>query len=107
MIKHSSNDNDAGRARRIPDPDHDPLAQPAILLIESLIHGLVTRSIISVADALQITDLASKALSAAVHDGSDSPATMEQSLATLGAIRESFALDLYKRDGSDRRRTRR
>lgn len=93
MAERTSNDNDAafydGRLR-----GPDAHGQAAILLVESLIHGLVARSIISVADAVEIVGVAAEVKEEVGADLGDSPETMEKSLTILGAIQASLSLDL-------------
>lgn len=93
MAEHTSNDNDfAGDHGRLRGPDAH--GQAAMLLVESLMHGLIARSIISVADAVEIVGVATEVKEEVAADLGDSPATMEKSLTLLAAIRTSLAIDL-------------
>ena len=93
MAEHTFNDNDVARDDgRLRGPDAH--GQAAILLVESLLHGLVARSVISVADAVEIISVASEVKEAVAADMGDSPATMKKALTVLGAIRASLAMDL-------------
>lgn len=92
MAEHSSNDNDRGHdAGRLRGPDAH--GQAAMLLVESLIHGLVARSVISIADAVEIVGVAAEVKEEVAAEMGDSPATMERSLAILGAVGASLAID--------------
>ena len=88
-----SNDNLAARSK---DRQRGPDAhgQAAMLLVESLIHGLIARSVIKVADAVEIVGIAAEVKEEIAADLGDSAATMEKSLAILGAVRASLANDL-------------
>jgi hypothetical protein len=52
----ATNDNDPTRIAELPAPDAHGHA--ALLLVESLIHGLIERSIISVGDVMDIIETA-------------------------------------------------
>lgn len=92
MTSDISNDNNAplGTERRGPDPH----GQAAMLLVESLIHGLIARSVISVVDAVEIVDTASEVKEEVAASLGDSPATLQKSLTLLGAISRSLRVDL-------------
>ena len=93
MADPTSNDNDGARADgRLRGPDAH--GQAAMLLVESLIHGLVARSLISVADAVEIVGIAAEVKEEVAADLGDSAATMKKSLTILGAIRTSLNNDL-------------
>lgn len=47
---------DMARIASLPEPDAH--GQAEMLLVESLIHGLIARSVISVADAVEIVEIA-------------------------------------------------
>jgi len=64
-----------------------------MLLVESLIHGLVERSVVSVADAIGIVEAAAEVKVEVAAELGDSPDTMRRSLEMLGAIGESLRLD--------------
>lgn len=71
----------------------DAHGQAALLLLESLIHGLVARSVISAREAIEIVEIAAEVKSEKAADMGDSPARMRQSLALLAAIGRTFATD--------------
>jgi len=98
MIHHTSNDNDTAGAqgkRRGPDAH----GQAAMLLTESLLHGLIARSVLTVADAVEIVGIAAEVKEEIAADLGDSPATMHRSLALLGAIQTSLTNDLMSEKG--------
>jgi hypothetical protein len=97
MDDSTSNDNDFPRTKsHLREPD--PHGQAAMLLLESLIHGLIARSVITVENAIEIVDVAAEVKKEVAEELGDSPATMEASLAFLGAIRASLSND-PSRDG--------
>ena len=93
MPDETSNDNDAVRADR-PSGSPDPHGQAAMLLVESLIHGLIARSVISIEDAVEIVNVAAEVKEDVAADLGDTAATMQRSLAILGAIGVSLIGDL-------------
>ena len=72
----------------------DVHGQAAILLAESMLHGLIARKVISVADAVEIVEVAAEVKEEVAADMGDTPSTMRQSLALLGSIRLSLKNDL-------------
>ena len=74
--------------------DPDAHGQAAILLVESLIHGLIARDVITVADAVEIVDIASEVRADTADDGGESPAEQRKSLDLLQAISASLGRDL-------------
>jgi hypothetical protein len=71
----------------------DAHGQAAMLLVESLIHGLVERSVISVTDAIGIVEAAAEVKVEVAAELGDSPETMRRSIDMLAAIGESLRLD--------------
>ena len=75
----------------------DAHGQAAMLLVESLIHGLIARSVISVAEAVEIVDVAAEVKADIGADLGDSPATLHKSLTMLEAISISLKHDLPRK----------
>jgi hypothetical protein len=88
-----SNDNEGFRPVARP-VDPDPYGQAALLLVESLIHGLVARSTITLAEAVDIVTVALDVKDEIAFDLGDSPETKDKSLELLAAIRTSLSNDL-------------
>lgn len=78
------------------DPAQRPDAhgQAAMLLIESLIHGLIARDVITAADAVEIVDIAIDVKVDGATDQGDSPASLRKSIALLDAIGNSLSRDV-------------
>ena len=95
MVDVISNDNEGARAKG-PLPEPDAHGQAAMLLTESLIHGLVARGVITVEDAVDIVAAAAEVKEEIAGDLGDSPATMQRSLNLLRSIRSSLAIDLVR-----------
>ena len=76
---------------RVPEPDAH--GQAAMLLVESLIHGLIDRSLITVADAINIVEVAAEVKADVAAELGDSPETMRRSLGMLASISDSLRLD--------------
>lgn len=76
-----------------PMPEPDAHGQAAILLVESLIHGLVERSIISTGDAIDIVEAAAEVKVDIATDIGESQGTMLRSLNLLNGIGDSLKID--------------
>ena len=88
MANHSLNPaNDAGT-------ECDAHGQAAMLLVESLLHGLILRDVIAVEDAIEIVDTAAEVKAELVAEAGLSPAVQDKSLAALDAIRASLRQDI-------------
>lgn len=91
MSADNSNDNDASTRVK----QSDAQGQAALVLVESLLHGLIEKSIINVAAAVEIVD-------AAVEVNRDAstelahPQSLERSITLLEAISYSLKHDLPK-----------
>ncbi|MEQ1955977.1 hypothetical protein [Mesorhizobium sp. CN2-181] len=96
MTTEIFNDNNAPKAdMELRGPDAH--GQAAMLLVESLVHGLIARKVISVADAVEIVETATEVKVEVAAEWGDSPATMLRSLHLLGAIRTSLARDIPRK----------
>ena len=89
-----TNDNHSGTAAPAREPDAH--GQAALLLVESLLHDLVARSVLSVEEAIEIVEIAAEVKAEVAAELGDSPATMRHSLVLLEAIGRSL-----KGDASD------
>ena len=72
----------------------EPYGQAALLLVESLIHGLIARSAITVAQAVEIVEIAAEVKRDIAEDIGERPGTLQQSLHLLNAISDSLKHDL-------------
>lgn len=93
MTDQIVNDNEPARARgdqRTPDA----MGQAAMLLVESMLHGLIARNVITVADAMEMVEVAAEVKEETAGELGDTKAVMERSLALLGSIHASLAGDL-------------
>jgi hypothetical protein len=93
MTEQTSNDNVDARDQLFPQ-EPDAHGQAAVLLVESLLHGLVARSLITVADAIEIVEVAADVKEVIADDVGESPATKRASLSILGSIRLSLTNDV-------------
>ncbi|MGZ9114400.1 MAG: hypothetical protein ACXW3K_07230 [Brevundimonas sp.] len=82
--------NDNAAATHGPDAH----GQAALLLVESVIHALMKRQLITVADAVEIVDVAAEVKVEVAHDLGDSPANLRKSLFLLAEISNSLSRDL-------------
>lgn len=84
-----------------PAPAPDTTAQPAadahgeaaMLLVESLIHGLVARSVLSVDEAIALVTVAVDARAEIVADRGEREEAQDRALALLSGIGASLAYD--------------
>ena len=93
MTEPTLNDNhfvDPAATRKSPDAH----GQAAMLLAESMLHGLIARQVITVTDAIEIVEVAAEVKEEVAADMGDTPSTMRKSLALLGSIRLSLRNDL-------------
>lgn len=86
-----SNDNNSGTAGATP-PMPDPHGHAALLLVESLIHGLIERSIINISDAVEIVERADSVQIEVAEAADGHGAPMWRSHALLVSIIESLKL---------------
>ncbi|WP_174298911.1 hypothetical protein [Sphingomonas bacterium] len=87
-----SNDNDLA-AQGITPPLPDPHGQAALLLVESLIHGLLARSIITLGDAIDIVETADSVQVEVAEAADGAGAPMWRSHALLTAMISSLKSD--------------
>ncbi len=87
MPSDSSNDNGRRHAT-------DAHGQAALLLVESLIHGLIARKVITVRDAVEFVEVAAEAETEIETERHAAPAPKRQSAAILEAISVSLSYDL-------------
>jgi hypothetical protein len=74
----------------------EPYGHAALLLAESLIHGMIANSSLTVAQAIEIVEIAAEVKQDAADDVGDTPAT-RQSLRLLNSISASLKHDLPSR----------
>ncbi len=92
MTEGFSNDNGAPEIRpRVPEPD--AYVQAALLLVESVLHGLIEKSVFSVAKAVELVDIAAEVKQDIGADLGDSAPTLQRSLGLLAAISNSLQSD--------------
>lgn len=84
----------ASQSRTVSLPEPDPHGQAALLLAESMLHGLIERAVITTADAVEIVAIAAE-VKAEVGDAAlESERVVAKSLQLLTAIRQSIELDM-------------
>lgn len=90
MSSDISNDNVyvAGAA-----PENNAHGRAAILLVESLIHGLIARDVITVADAVEIVDVAAQVTTDISEDPDSSAAGVWEPVELVNAIGTSLRVD--------------
>jgi hypothetical protein len=72
----------------------EPYGHAALLLVESLIHGLVARSSLTVAQAVEVVQIATEVLQDTDDDVGEPTATRQASLNALNSISASLKHDL-------------
>lgn len=95
-MTENTNDNDKAPVEALfRGPDSH--GQAAMLLVESLIHGLIAHSVITLEEAIEIVEVASEVKKEVAADLGDSPATMRKSLSILSSISSSLKQDIQDR----------
>ena len=95
------NDNDVARG----NPaylSHDAHGHAALLLVESLIHGLRERSVLSIGELIDIVETAVHVQADVVEAADGNGAIMRRSHALLSAIAVSLTAGSTGRDGDGR-----
>lgn len=90
MSFDKSNDNTRMDVAPVPDAH----GQAAMLLVESLIHGLIARDVINAADAVEIVDIAIDVRIDGADDESDTTPGFRKTVGMLEAIRSSLGRDV-------------
>ena len=72
----------------------EPYGYAAMLLVESLIHGLIANSSLTVAQAIEIVQIAAEVKQDTADDVGDTAATLRKSLHLLDSIARSLRHDL-------------
>lgn len=75
----------------------DAHGQAALLLVESLIHGLIARSALTVEEAIEIIEIAAEVKRDVGVAWGDSPDTLKKSISLLGSISASLLHDIPDR----------
>lgn len=91
MVELPANENPANRTATPLIPDAH--GQAAMLLVESLLHGLIAKSVINVGDAIEIVAIALEVKQEVAHGLGDTPAVMAKSLQLLESIQSSLRSD--------------
>lgn len=86
--------NDTGRAGYARHAAPDAHGRAAILLVESLIHGLIAQSVIRVEDAIEVVTIAIDAGMEIAADQGGHPDAEHGSIVILEAIRQSLSNDV-------------
>jgi hypothetical protein len=89
----NTNDNENLSPDRRADPP-DAHGQAAMLLVESLLHGLIARSVISLADAVEIVETATDVKEEIAFERGEDAKTRQTSIMLLDMIRASLSNDL-------------
>ena len=88
-----TNDNELPPA--VPGAEEsDTHGRAAMLLVESLIHGLIARSVIRIEDAIEVVTVAIDVRMEMAADRGDSQDATDRSLGLLSAIRRSLNNDV-------------
>ncbi|WP_242098397.1 hypothetical protein [Sphingomonas sp. CROZ-RG-20F-R02-07] len=88
-----SGDNDPNRRREAARPDPDAHGQAALLLVESLLHGLLEKGVLSNGEAIAIVTAAAEVKEEIAATASEAQDTARQSLDLIGRIVATLELD--------------
>lgn len=94
------NDNDPDTRTLLAHASDDPHGQAALILVESLIHGLVERSVLTTTDAIDVIEAATDVQADVAEAADGAGAKMWQSHSLLAMMAKSLEHDLR---GSDER----
>jgi len=72
----------------------DPHGQAALLLVESLLHALIEKSVLTASEALMIVQGAAEVKAEIASEIGDTPVETEKALSLLGAIAASLHHDI-------------
>ncbi|MBA2935231.1 hypothetical protein HZF05_14175 [Sphingomonas sp. CGMCC 1.13654] len=72
----------------------DPHGQAALLLVESLLHGLIEKRTLTIEEAVVIVDIAADVKAEIAADIGDAPHALQKSLSLLKSIAASLRHDL-------------
>lgn len=92
----TANEQDGGSISRSSTSDTDVHGKAAILLVESLIHSLIDRSVIGIDDAIDLVTVAMDSRTEIAADAGDSDHALDRSLSLLASIRSSLSIDRMK-----------
>ncbi|ORE95115.1 hypothetical protein [Aurantimonas sp. 22II-16-19i] len=92
MNDETHNGHDNLRAR-----EFDPYGHAAILLVESLIHGLIEKDVLSVAEAVEIVDVATEVKIESGTELGEPTLTSQASIDLLRDISASLRFDLVEK----------
>ncbi|PXA84787.1 hypothetical protein DMC47_39185 [Nostoc sp. 3335mG] len=87
------NDNDQSKDQSLWSGP-DPHGQAALLLVESLLHGLIEKRALTIDEAVVIVDSAAEVKAEIAADLGDTPEALQKSLSLLNSIAESLRHDL-------------
>lgn len=88
MIENFSNDN--GFPRSAPIAESDACGHAALLLVESVLHGLIEQQVFTAEKAIELVDLAAEVKHDIGTDLGEAPPTLQRSLTLLAAISASL-----------------
>ncbi|MDD1449866.1 hypothetical protein NHF48_001200 [Sphingomonas sp. H160509] len=88
-----SGDNDPNRLRAATRPDPDAHGQASLLLVESLLHGMLEKGLLSVDEALGIVTTACEVKEEIASQEIESEDTARYSLHLIGRITASLKFD--------------
>lgn len=86
--------NDKTSNPTAPKTGPEPYGQAALLLVESLIHGLIARSALTVEQAIEIIQIAADVKQDEADHVGETPATLKNALHLLNSISASLMHDL-------------
>jgi hypothetical protein len=89
-----------------PSNDSDAYGRAALLLVESLIHGLTARAVLSVGEAVAVMEIALDAQIAIAEDAAQATPSMRRTTVLLSTLVDSLKIDLPDDDGVSASETR-
>ena len=86
--------NMTGDLRKLPKAEPDPQGQAALMLVESLIHGLIERGVIDVLAAIEIVQVAREVKFEIAEETGESREVLNQSIAAIDKMIVSLRSEL-------------
>lgn len=96
----NSGDNDPNRVREASRPDPDAHGQASLLIVESLLHGMIEKRLLTVEEAVEIMTAACEVKEEIASESVESVDTAEHSLDLIARITASLKIDEGPQDGA-------
>lgn len=97
----NSGDNDPNRVRAASRPDPDAHGQASLLIVESLLHGMIEKRLLTVEEAVEIMTSACEVKEEIASQSIESDDAAEHSLNLIARITASLKIDQGSEGGTE------